>query len=119
MNFLRKLAAGILKGVGIVTGFLPLLQGVIPSRAADKVAEVSDDLTKVAGIISLVEAAAGAVTSPLPGAEKLKMAAPLVAQIVLQSDILVGKRVKDQALFQQGTASIASGMADILNSLEE
>lgn len=118
MGFLRKIANIILQGVGIATGFIPLLQGVIPQRAADKVHEISDDLTKVAGIIVLVEGAAAAVSSPLPGPEKLKMATPLVVQILLQSDILVGHKVKNQTLFQQGAASIASGMADVMNSLE-
>lgn len=118
MTFLKKAAEIILKAVGIASGFLPLLQGVIPERAADKVAEVSDDLTKVAGIIVTVESAAQALSSPLPGAEKLKMATPLVAQVILQSDVLVGKKIDNPVLFQQGSASIASGMADVLNSLK-
>jgi len=118
MNWLKKIAAVILKGVGIATGFLPLLQGVIPQRGADVVRDVADDLTKVAGIIVTVEAAAAALKSPLPGSEKLVMATPLVAQVILQSDLLVNNKIKDDALFQKGCASIASGMADVLNSLK-
>lgn len=117
MNFLKKLADTIVRIAGIATGFIPLVQGIMPSRSAE-VQTVSDDLTKVAGIIATVEAAAAAMTTPAAGAEKLKMATPLVAQVILQSDMLVGHKVKDAQKFQAGCASVASGVADILSSLE-
>lgn len=117
MNFLKKLGETIVKIAGIATGFVPLIQGIVPAKAP-QIQEVSDDLTKVAGIVATVEAAAAAMSTPAPGAEKLKMATPLVAQIVLQSDMLVGHKIHDQAKFQQGCASIASGVADVLSSLE-
>lgn len=101
----------------MATGFVPLLQGVLPSKSAE-IQTVSDDLTKVAGIVTTVEAIAQAMSTPAPGTEKLKMATPLVAQVVLQSDLLVGHKIKDQQKFQQGCASVASGVADILSSLE-
>jgi hypothetical protein len=118
MNFLKKLGTYIVKGLQIAEPFLPMLSGVIPQRAATVVKEVSDDLTKVAGIIQAVEVMGQAVTSPLPGAEKLLAATPLVAQIVLQSDMLVGHEIHDSALFTAGCKKLADGMADVLNSLK-
>lgn len=118
MNFLKKLAEVVLKVAQVATGFVPLVQGVIPQRGADVVKEVSDDLTKVAGIVSSIEVAAQALSAPLSGPDKLKMAAPLVGQVVLQSDLLVGHKIKDEALFQQSVADLASAVVGILNSLE-
>ena len=92
--------------------------GVAPQRA-EQLHQVSDDLTKIAGVVTTVEAIAQAMTTPAPGAERLRMATPLVAQIVLQSDVLVGHKIKDQAAFYKACASIGGGMADLLNSLEE
>lgn len=117
MNFLKRIADTIIRFAGIATGFVPLLQGLAPGRATE-IQSVSDDLTKVAGIVTVIEAAAAAMTTPADGAEKLKMATPLVAQIILQSDLLVGHKVKDAAKFQAGCASVASGIADVLSSLE-
>lgn len=118
MGWLAKVGQLLLKVTAVATGVVPLLQGVLPTRGADVVKTVSDDLTQIAGIVTLVEGAAQAMTTPAPGAEKLKMATPLVAQIVLQSDLLVGHKIKDSAKFQAGCASVASGVADILSSLE-
>jgi hypothetical protein len=124
MVWLKAAAAALVKGATIVQTFLPLLAGVIPARAADKVKEVSDDFTRIAGIVTMVEAAAAAMTSPASGAEKLKMATPLVVQVILQSDMLQDekggtRKIKDPVKFQQGAASIASGVADVLSSLED
>lgn len=119
MSFLKKLGQVFIKGVALFTGFLPLLSGVIPQRDAAKIADIADDLTKVAGMVATVEAIAQAASSPIAGAEKAKMVAPLVAQVILQSDIMVGKKIKDHVLFQQGCANVGGGMADILNSLED
>jgi len=120
MNFLKKLGQAVVKAAEVVGIFQPLIQGVLPARGAGTVAEVSDDLTKIAGMISTVEAAATAVTSTtLTGPQKLQMATPLVAQVIMQSDILVGHKIKDAARFQKGCASIGSGMADVLSSLED
>lgn len=106
------------KGVLFATGLLPLMQGIAPSKS-EEISHLSDDLTKVAGMVTTMELVGASLTSPLPGIEKLKGATPLVAQVILQAEFMTGKRVKDEARFKQGTAAIASGMADILSSLEE
>lgn len=115
----KKVIDVVLKGISIATGFMPLIQGVAPNNTAvqNTVATISDDLTKVAGIVTTVEAIGASLS--LPGAQKLTAAAPLVAQVILQSEFVVGKKVKDEAKFKAGVASIASGMADVLSSLED
>jgi hypothetical protein len=120
MTWLKKVGTILLKVTEIVVGFGPVITALTPTKKDDQVvAVVSDTLTQVAGIVTTVEAMAGALSQPLPGTEKLKMATPLVAQIVLQSSIMVKHEIANPALFQQGCASIASGMADVLNSLKD
>ena len=123
MTFLSKLGqvmqiAG--KVVAVVTGFGPVIAALTPTKKDDEVlAKLADPLVQVAGIIVQVEAMAQALDTPLPGSEKLKMATPLVAQIILSSGIMVKKEIRDPELFKRGCASIGSGMADVLNSLKD
>ena len=114
MGFLGKLAAGLLKGVAIVSGFqVPI--GALSPKAGSVIATVQADLNQIAGIITTVEVV-GQVNG-LTGAQKLTGAAPLVEQIVLSSSLLVGHKIADEAKFKAACAGIASNMADLLNSL--
>ncbi len=123
MTFLSKLGkvmqiAG--KVVAVITGFGPALAALTPTKKDDELlAKLADPLTQVAAIIVQVEGMAQALDQPLPGTQKLQMATPIVAQIILNSGVMVGKEIRDPALFKQGAASIASGMADVLNSIKE
>lgn len=116
MTFLKKLGGILLKIGQIVVGFGPMLSTAIP-QIAGAVQVVSRDIAAIAQIIMNVEAI-GAVLG-IAGPDKLRAAAPLVAQIVLQSEILVNKTIANPELFQKGCTEIAGGMADILNSLDE
>jgi len=123
MTFLSKLGkvmqiAG--KVVAVYLGFAPGFAAMTGSKKDDAiVAATIEPLQQVAAIIVQVEAMAQALETPLPGPEKLKMATPIVAQIILASGIMVKKEIADPVLFKQGCASIASGMADVLNSLKD
>lgn len=120
MNFLKKIGTIALKITQIATGFSPLLQQVLPTNAGGTVAQVTDDLTKVAGMIQTVEVIGTALADKgISGPDKLKAAIPLVAQVVLQSEFVIGKKIKDETKFQAGVSQLASGMADILSSIEE
>lgn len=115
MKFLTKLGAIILRGVEIVSGFAPMVAQSLPGSAGT-VQIVSKDLSEVAAIIQDVEVMGQALNQA--GPDKLKAAAPLVAQIILQSAILANHQIENAGLFNQGCTEIASGMADILNSLK-
>lgn len=108
------------KVVGVYLGFAPGLAALTPSQKDDKiVAATVLPLQQIAGIVVQVEAMAQALDTPLAGPDKLKMATPLVAQIVLSSGVLAGKKIANPELFKQGCAQLGSGMADILNSIKE
>lgn len=122
MTFLSKLGqvmqiAG--KVVAVVTGFGPVITALTPTKKDDEfLARIASPLQQIAGIVAQVEGMAQALDTPLPGAEKLKMATPIVAQIIL-SDLIAGKKISNPVLFKQGCASITSGVADVLNSIKE
>ena len=116
MTFLKKFGLAILKGIAIVSGVAPTISQQIPSSAGP-IQTISKDLTQIAQIIASIEAVGAALG--LPGTQKLTAAAPQVAQIILQSTLLVNHKIANSALFNQGCTKVADGMADILNSLDE
>jgi hypothetical protein len=122
MGWLKK--AGIIIGqvTASVVGLTPAIQ-MITSMTASKdddkiVSALVDPLRQFASIVAQVEAMANALTVPLAGPEKLKMATPMIAQVILSSSLMVKHKIENPVLFRQGCASIASGMADVLNSLK-
>ena len=115
LSFLKKLGQILLKVTEVITGAGPLIQALVPN-AAPTVRAISSDLAAIAGIIVQVEAVGQILGTP--GADKLRAATPLVAQAILQSSILVDRKIENPALFEQGARKIADGMADLLNSLK-
>lgn len=116
MSFLKKIGFVLLKGTEIITGLSPLLTGLIPGASA-VAGKVVSELVQIGRIIVQVEAVGQALG--LPGPDKLRAAAPQVASLIVQSDLMVGHRIHDAALFQRGTEKIADGMVDVLNALHE
>lgn len=115
MGFLKRFGEIVLKITAIATGLAPLISGAAPASTA-VVRVVVDDLTLIAKIIMDVEVMGQALS--LTGTQKLEAAAPLVAQLVLNSSALAGQQIADPARFKAACTTIASGMADLLNSLK-
>ena len=113
MKFLSKLAQIFAKGLQIVGIFAPAVQTVLPNSQGI-IQTVSQDLTQIGQVVVDVEQMA--VALQLKGPDKLKAAAPLVADIVLKSTLVANHKIDNPDLFNQGCAGIASGMADVLNS---
>lgn len=116
MTFLKKLGIVLAKGLQVVVGFGPIVTQLVPG-AGPVVAKVVSELQQFAAIIASVEAAG--VALQLPGAQKLVAATPLFAQALLQSDAMVGHKVKDPVLFNKAAAGYAQATVDFLNSLHE
>lgn len=117
LTFLKKIGEDIIKVAGIVTGFEPLALAAMPG-VSGAISTVVGDLQQMASIVVSVEAVGASMTPALTGAQKLQAATPQVAQIILKSGALVGHEVADQALFTNGAEQIASGIANVLNSLK-
>lgn len=111
MSFLKVFGQVVSQVAKIVTGLGPLL----PSGGSvqDK---VIDTIEQIASAVLTTEALAA--TLGIAGPDKLKAVTPLVAQLLLQSDMLYGKKIKDPVLFKLGAEAIADGMAKVLNSIE-
>ena len=118
MKLLKKIGLIVLKATEIVTGFGPGLAAIIPGDKDDRIIQTaSADLSQVAGIITQVEVFGAALG--IAGPDKLRAAAPAVAQVILRSTVLAGRKIHDTVLFQAGCTQVAAGMADILNSLKD
>lgn len=120
MSWLKTVGQIALAGAKIA-GFAPLVMPFIPEDRRTTVdaivARTTDTLSSISGVIAQAEIMGQALA--LPGADKLKGATPAVAQLVLQSSILAGKKIADPAKFQAGCQQIAAGVADVLNSLHD
>lgn len=114
MKFLSKLAQYFGKGLQILGVFAPIVQATLPG-ASTPIQVVSQDLTEIGNAIIDAERVGQALQ--LKGPDKLRAAAPQVADIILRSAMLANHKVQDPALFNQGATKVADGMADILNSL--
>lgn len=112
MKFLTKLGTIIAKVTAVATGIAPLFP-----QYDKETGKVVDTLNGVAAIVMNVEVFGQVLNTP--GADKLKAATPLVAQIIMQSDMMAGKKINDPVLFKQGVEKVAGGIADILNSVKD
>lgn len=116
MSFLKRLGQWIIAGIKLEAGLAPLVRAVYP-QAQDSLDKVENELTQLASVIVTVEAM-GAATG-LPGTEKVRVAGPLIGQLIQQSSLMVGKQIADKAKFAAACQTIAGGLADLLNSLKE
>lgn len=108
MSYLKKfgtIVAAVAKIAIGVGSFLPKEDG-----------KVKDVIDSIAAIILIIESMGQSLNTS--GADKLKAATPLVAQVMLQSELMHKKKIENPELFRSGCESIADGMAKILNSIK-
>ncbi len=115
MTFLKKLGQWIAAGIRLEAGLAPFARALYPGSDG-VLTKVESELTQLGAIVVTAESF-GALTG-LPGSEKVRVAGPLVAQLVQHSSIMVGKEVQDPVKFALACQTIAGGMADLLNSLK-
>jgi hypothetical protein len=115
MKFLSKLAEYFAKGLQIVAAFAGVTAKILPGAVSTEIQVVSQDLQQVGQVIVDTEQVGLALS--LKGPDKLKAAAPRVADILLRSAMLANHKIANPTLFTQGATKIADGMADVINSL--
>lgn len=116
LTFLSKLGQIINQTAGLVPAFTPLAT-TLAGHPVPIMQTTSDQLTQIAGVIAGVEVIGQAIKAP--GTQKLTLSIPLVTQIVMASPLLHNKTVKNKQLFLEGVTDMSSGMAKILNSIDE
>lgn len=114
LSWLKKAGQVLLKAEEMVVGFGPMAGAIYP-QAAPVIQTVSADLQDIEKIVVQAEAMGQALG--LPGAQKIKAAGPIVAQIVL-SRLVAGRKVKDQAAFAAACERLGGDIADVLNALD-
>lgn len=118
MTFLAKLGGFLAKGIALLIGLGPLITPWLGSNGAKVqggVVTAINDLTSVGQTVLQVEAI---IQTPGSGIAKLTAATPLVMQILKTSELVSGHQIANEALFEQAASKIASGTADLLNSLK-
>lgn len=119
MTFLKKLGTVLLKIVGVVSGAEPLIQPLLGSGVTStKVATVTNDLTQIGQVVTQIETAFAAIPNST-GAQKLEAATPLVGNIIKTSELVVGKKIANEALFTQAIQEYTQATVDLLNSLDQ
>jgi len=114
LSGLKRFGQIVANVAGIASGLGPIFKGYLPSQAGT-IDKVESEIAAIAGQIQTVESIGQVLGTP--GPDKLKAAAPLVAQVILQSALMAGHEY-DQALFTEGATDVANGFAKILNSIK-
>jgi hypothetical protein len=119
MTFLKKLGQVLLKIVGIAAGVGPIIEPFLGSgKAATTTTTVVNDLTQIGSVVTTIETAFAAIPNST-GAQKLQAAIPLVGNIIKTSEMVVGKKIANEALFTQAIQEYTQATVDLLNSIDQ
>lgn len=117
MTFLSRLGGILLQTGAVIAGLKPLFPLIKGGDAIEKfVDKLTNPFKEIIEVIVMMEAIGQALK--IPGPDKLKAAAPIVGNIVLKSDMLIGKKIKNQALFTLSVEQITNGVVGVLNSVD-
>lgn len=102
----------------------PIVKAFTPEpvdKVIDSVMPTVDKLDEIGNVIIATEIFSQALTAPIAGPEKLKVASLPTAQILLQFLKLKGLKIDSEreAMFLEGAQDIANGMAKVYNSCKE
>lgn len=118
MSWLKKVGQVLGVVTQLLTGIGPFIVATTPTKKDDQaLAAVGDWVTHIAALVATAEAMGQA--AGLPGATKAKMLAPLIGQAILQSQFMVGKKIKDEALWTKAMLALGGDFADAFNALDE
>lgn len=117
MTFLKKLGQVLLKVMAVATGIGPIIEPLLGSgKAATGVTTGINDLTSIGQVVVQIETAFAAIPNST-GAQKLAAVIPLVSNIIKTSELVVGKKIANEALFTQACTEYAQATVDLLNSI--
>lgn len=107
-----QVASKFVVGVDLFSPFIKTYTPDSVDRAIDRAGDLARESVEVIKQAEIMGQALG-----IGGADKLKAAAPAMAQVILRSSAMAGKQIQDPELFQRGVTKIADGWADVLNSV--
>jgi hypothetical protein len=118
MNFLKKVGQIIAAVTGKIATAAPLVGQLVTSFDPAAAPYINVFEGAVGAVISVEGAVAAIANSNISGADKARAAGALVGQIIQLSPFMKGKDIADGEKFKNACATIAGGIADLLNSLK-
>jgi hypothetical protein len=115
MDFLKKIGLAINAGTVLVPYLSPLIKGIFPSTAP-VVQNINDELPAFAKAAAQIEAIGA--TLKLQGEQKLQILIPQIGQVVASSSVVLGKKIKDKALYEKAVLGYAQATVDLLKSID-
>jgi hypothetical protein len=118
MTWLKKVGQFLAQGVERAAEFFPFLSPLavlLPQGGQKAVQAIGTDLGALQNIVVAVETVNQA---PGSGAQKLAAAIPLVTTFIKNSEVMIGKKVANEALFAQACQEFAQATVDLLNSID-
>lgn len=113
MSWLKKVGQIVAK-VGQAVGVLGPIATQLYPKTSGAIGQTLDIASGIANAVVHAEV----LLAAKPGPERLLAVAPITIDLVRASNLIDGKKIKDEALFARGCTKMTDGMADILNSLE-
>jgi hypothetical protein len=109
MTWLKKVGQYALKIVGLWPTVAPFIGKLVPGV---------DIVSQIIGVVVSVEQMFTAVSGAdaQTGSQKLRAAAPQVAQLIQATAFFQGKKLVNEALAAQAYTNITSAFADLLNA---
>lgn len=118
MSWLKSLGMAVKIGGSLIPMFGPVITQLIPGTKDDAIlVKATDALADLNAIIVHAEVFGAALN--LAGPDKLKGAAPAIAQVVMRSAIMGGLPPGNKALFDEGIAELTSALVKLSNSRQE
>lgn len=116
MTFLKKLGVFLAKFVAIAAGVGPIITPFLGSgKAGQDVTTAVNDLTAMESAVVMIETALQGATGPA----KLAALIPLIGNIIKTSEMVVGKKIANEALFTTAIQEYAQATVDLLNSIDQ
>jgi len=118
MSFLAKLGKTLATAAATLTGIMPIVQPLLgrSSKVEAVAAKITDTLTLIGSFVATMELAF--VNVPKSGAQKFAALVNVIGPLIKTSELVAGKEIADETMFQKGVNGIAQGVVDILNSLK-
>lgn len=114
VSILKKVGQAVLLAQGIEKQYSPLL-GMIP-RSGEALAAVDDRLDRAVKIITDAEVMGQALA--VPGADKARMAAGPMFQLLLDMPVIRGLKPKDPVQAKADAEALGGALAKFLNNFE-
>jgi len=118
-GWLKRIGQKIISSSATAKVAIPIIKAFTPDKVDRLLGKVEDFLAQAARVTVQAEVMGQSMNAA--GKDKLKAGAPAFAQLVLKSDVMVGRHIDPEKEAQASAAleGMLSNYADFLNTLED